>query len=198
MELIMRYVAYAALLAGTLVATPAFAQEVPNNGGFHVDGIVGWDHARASGETANGVAYGAGVGYDLQSGRALFGVEAEASDSSADRCITGSVIAGDRACASFGRDLYAGGRVGYLVGPRTLIYAKAGYTNARASLSYDDGTAATNLDFVDHRNLDGIRAGAGLQFGIGDHAYVRTEYRYSNYQDGVDRHQVVGGFGVHF
>jgi hypothetical protein len=43
-----------------------------------------------------------------------------------------------------------------------------------------------------------IAARAHAQIGIGSRAYVRTEYRYSNYQDGVDRHQVVGGIGVRF
>jgi len=27
---------------------------------------------------------------------------------------------------------------------------------------------------------------------------VKTEYRYSNYQDGVDRNQVIAGFGFRF
>jgi outer membrane immunogenic protein len=193
----MRYVALAALVTG-LIAAPAFAQETPNNGGFRIEAVGGYDRAHIDGEHANGAVYGVGVGYDLQSGRALFGIEGEATDSSADRCVTGSVSAGDRLCAGLRRDLYIGGRVGALVGPRTLLYVKAGYTNARGRVDYDDGTASTTLDFSDHRNLDGVRAGAGVQFGIGDHAYVRTEYRYSNYQDGVDRHQVVGALGFHF
>ena len=194
----MRKVALAALATGILSATPAFAQEVPSAGGFHVDGIVGYDRPQAGGVHANGVTYGVGVGYDLQAGRALFGIEGEATDSSADRCESGLVVAGDRTCARFGRDLYVGGRAGVLVGNRTLIYAKAGYTNARTRLAYDDGTPATALDFTSRRNLDGARVGGGIQFGIGQNAYLRTEYRYSNYEDGVDRHQVVGAFGFHF
>jgi outer membrane immunogenic protein len=193
----MRYVALAALVSG-LIATPAFAQETPSNGGFRIEAIGGYDRARINGEHANGALYGVGVGYDVQSGHALFGIEGEATDSTGDRCVDGTVIAGDRTCAELRRDLYVGGRVGALVGPRTLIYAKAGYTNARGRVDYDDGTASTALDFTDHRNLDGVRAGAGIQFGIGQHAYVSTEYRYSNYESGVERHQVVGAFGFHF
>jgi outer membrane immunogenic protein len=193
----MRKVALAALVTG-LAAAPAFAQDAPSAGGFHIDGIVGYDRPNVDNLHANGVTYGVGAGYDFQAGRALFGVEGEATNSSADRCEGGLVVAGDRTCAGLRRDLYVGGRVGALVGDRTLIYAKAGYTNARARVSYDDGTAATALDFTDHRNLDGARVGAGVQFGLGEHAYLRTEYRYSNYEAGVDRHQVVGAIGFHF
>ena len=194
----MRKFAFAAaLLAGT-VATPALAQDNPNLGGFHVDGIVGWDRSSIQNEHANGVTYGVGAGYDFRSGNAIFGVEAEASDSTADRSVTGAVITGDSLRVRAGRDLYVGGRVGFGVGSNSLIYAKAGYTNARFRADYDDGTAATAADFVQRTNLDGIRAGVGAQIGVGSRAYLRTEYRYSNYQDGVDRHQVVGGFGVRF
>ena len=194
----MRKFAFAAaLLAGT-IASPALAQDNPNLGGFHVDGIVGWDRSSIQNEHANGVTYGVGAGYDFRSGNAIFGVEAEASDSTADRSVTGAVIAGDSLRVRAGRDLYVGGRVGFGVGSNSLVYAKAGYTNARFRADYDDGTAATVADFTQRTNLDGIRAGVGAQIGVGSRAYLRTEYRYSNYQDGVDRHQVVGGFGVRF
>lgn len=194
----MRKFAFAAaLLAGT-IATPALAQDNPNLGGFHVDGIVGWDHPGIQDEHADGLLYGMGVGYDLQSGNAIFGIEGEITDSNADERTTGAVIAGDDLRVRAGRDLYIGGRAGVGVGHNGLLYAKAGYTNARVRVDYDDGTAATAADFTDRSNLDGIRAGVGAQFGIGPNAYVRTEYRYSNYEQGVDRHQVIGGFGFRF
>jgi len=195
----MRKFAFAAaLLAGT-IATPAMAQDNnPHLGGFHVDGIVGWDRPRISDEHANGVLYGMGLGYDVQSGNAIFGVEAEASDSTSDESATGFAIAGDTLRVRAGRDLYVGGRVGFGVGSNSLVYVKAGYTNARFRVDYDDGTAATLPDFTQRTNLDGVRAGVGAQFGIGSNGYLRTEYRYSNYQDGVDRHQVVGGIGFRF
>ncbi|HST35051.1 MAG TPA: porin family protein [Allosphingosinicella sp.] len=196
----MRKFAFAAaLLAGTL-ATPAFAQEPANAGGFHVDAIVGYDRANDgfSDQNGNGVLYGVGAGYDLRLGNAILGIEGEAADSSSDECGTTGAIVGDEICVSAGRDLYAGLRIGAVVGNNTLLYAKAGYTNARVNVDYDDGTAATGPDFSGHQNLDGMRVGAGAQFGLGPNTYVRTEYRYSNYQDGFDRHQVVGGLGFRF
>ena len=194
----MRKLAIAAAVAAATIATPALAQDNPNLGGFHIDGLAGWDHPSISRETADGIAYGVGVGYDFRSGNAIFGIEAEAMDSSADESVTGAVIAGDDLRVRAGRDLYVGGRVGFGIGGNSLIYAKAGYTNARVRVNYEDGTAGTVNDFNYSQNLDGIRAGAGAQIGIGSRAYVRTEYRYSNYQDHVDRHQVVGGVGFRF
>lgn len=194
----MRKFAFAALMLAGTIATPALAQDNPNLGGFHVDGIVGYDRSSIENEHANGVTYGIGAGYDVRSGNAIFGVEAEASDSTADRTVDGAIIATDTLRVRAGRDLYVGGRVGVGIGGNSLIYAKAGYTNARFRVDYQDGTPATAPDFVSRTNLDGIRAGVGAQIGVGSNAYLRTEYRYSNYQDGVDRHQVVGGFGVRF
>jgi outer membrane immunogenic protein len=196
----MRNFAFAAaLLAGTL-ATPALAQDAPDVGGFHIDGLVGYDHASdgLNDQSTDGVLYGVGVGYDFRAGNAILGIEGEATDSTGDECGTTGAIVGDELCVSAGRDLYVGGRVGAVVGSNTLLYAKAGYTNARVGVTYDDGTAATGPDFAGHANLDGVRVGGGAQFGIGPNTYVRTEYRYSNYQDGFDRHQVVGGFGFRF
>src|SRR5207237_2290621 len=127
----MRKCAFAAaLLAGT-IATPALTQDNPNLGGFHVDGIVGYDRTGIQDQHANGVTYGVGAGYDFRAGNAIFGVEAEASDSTADRSVDGAVIATDTLRVRAGRDLYVGGRVGVGVGGNSLIYAKAGYTNAR-------------------------------------------------------------------
>lgn len=194
----MRKLAFAAaLLAGTL-ATPALAQDAPNVGGFHIDGLVGYDRANIEDEGTNGVLYGVGVGYDFRAGNAVFGIEGEASDSTGDECFTTGAIVGDQLCVGAGRDLYVGGRVGAVVGNGTLIYAKAGYTNGRVNLDYDDGTPGTAADFSGHSNLDGVRVGGGAQFGIGANTYLRTEYRYSNYQDGFERHQVVGGIGLRF
>ncbi len=194
----MRKFAIAATLLAATIATPALAQDTNNLGGFRIEGLVGYDRPSIEDENADGIAYGVGVGYDFQSGNAVFGVEAEAMDSSANERIAGAVLPGDELRVRAGRDLYVGGRVGVGVGGNSLVYAKAGYTNARVRVDYEDGTAGTAADFTERGNLDGIRAGAGAQIGIGSNAYLKTEYRYSNYEAGVDRHQVVGGVGFRF
>src|ERR1044072_2698588 len=109
----MRKFAFAAVCLAATIATPAMAQDNPNLGGFHVDGPDDFDRSSIQDEHANGVTYGIGAGYDFRSGNAIFGVEAEASDSTADRSVTGAGIAGASLRVRAGRDLYVGGRVGF-------------------------------------------------------------------------------------
>ena len=187
-----------AALASAAFATPALAQDGAPFTGPRVEGIVGWDRAQNNGSHDDGIAYGVGVGYDFQAGGAVLGIEGEASDSTAKDCSRDVAAAGDRLCAKAGRDLYVGGRVGAVVALGTLLYAKAGYTNDRANLSYTAAAGGPLASYKAHESLDGVRAGAGVEHMLGRNAYVKAEYRYSNYEKGFDRHQVVGGVGFRF
>jgi outer membrane immunogenic protein len=190
----MRSFAYAALLA-TAAASPALAQERAPFTGLRAEGLVGWDRVQANSDHDDAVGYGAAVGYDMQMGSALVGVEAEYSDSDNRACVGAATVADPRICTKTGRDLYAGGRIGTVIGGSTLLYAKAGYTNAQAKLTSDDGTTQVTLDKA---NLDGVRVGAGAEYAVGPNSYVKAEYRYSNYEQGVERHQGMAGFGFRF
>lgn len=194
----MRKCLFAVALATTAAATPAIAQDTAPFSGLRVEGLVGYDHADVEGENSDGVTYGAQVGYDVQTRGAVFGVEGEIADSTVDECVQDVDVVGDELCLNAGRDLYVGGRVGAPVTDNVLVYGKAGYTNARASLQYEDGTDATDLDFDEGENLDGVRVGGGVEMALGPNSYAKTEYRYSNYEQGFDRHQVVAGFGFRF
>ncbi|ATE63330.1 outer membrane protein [Rhizorhabdus dicambivorans] len=189
----MRSIVVAALFAAS-AATPALAQDRAPFTGPRVEGLAGWDRVQNNGHD-DGVHYGLGAGYDFQAGGALVGIEAEAADSSVKQCAGSRTVADPRVCAKTGRDLYVGGRLGTVVGGRTLLYAKGGYTNAQAKLTSNDGTTQTTLGKT---NLDGYRVGAGAEYAIGQNSYVKTEYRYSNYENGFSRHQVVAGFGFRF
>lgn len=193
----MRYLILAAVSA-VAFATPAVARDAEPFEGVRVEGVVGYDTTDVDEEGADGVTYGAQLGYDVQSGRAVFGIEGEVSDSSIDECANDVTIVGDELCVQAGRDLYIGGRAGAAVTPRMLVYGKAGYTNGRVAIDYEDGTAATAPDFELGENLDGVRVGGGLEFAIGSNSYAKGEYRYSNYEQGFDRHQLVAGFGFRF
>lgn len=193
----MRKILFAGLLAGAF-STPAFAQDSrPPVGGFHVEGLVGYDSARIVTDNDGGVLYGVGAGYDFRVGRAILGIQSEASDSTNQGCLRGLAVPGDSICARASRDLFIGGRAGFMAGRRILLYGTAGYTNARFRVDYDDGAAGTN-DFSFSQNLDGVRVGAGAEFDIGSRAFLRTELRYSNYEGGTDRGQGVAALGLRF
>lgn len=191
----MRTYLTAAMLAGML-ASPAAAQTIDPLTGFRIEGLVGYDRADVPGDDADGVAYGVAAGYDVRMGGAVAGVEAELSESTIDECTSDALQVGDTLCASTGRDIYVGGRVGAAVAPNSLVYAKAGYTNARLNTDYSTGIIGEEVRTSE--NLDGVRVGAGAEFGIGPNSYVKTEYRYSNYEQDFERHQVVAGFGFRF
>ena len=190
--------------AAFIAATPAAAQEngSQNNPspwqGFRVEGLAGYDSARIQDNNDGGFVYGVGVGYDFQTGRAVLGIEAEASDSTNSGCTRDFIFINDAYCATAQRELSVGLRAGILVSSRILLYAKAGYTNARFSVDYDDGTPAGTNNFSSNQNFDGIRVGGGAEFRVGGNAFVRLEGRYSNYKFGGDRGQVVTAFGFRF
>jgi outer membrane immunogenic protein len=179
----------AALLLAATFATPAFAQDAAGDfAGPHIQIVGGVDHVNVGGQSETGAMYGIGAGYDFAtSGGAVFGIEGEASLSTVSQCDPS-----DDVCVQADRDLYIGGRGGFLVHRNVLAYVKAGYTNARAEL---EDTTGTDLGSV---KLDGVRGGMGLEYNGGSPFTVRLEYRYSNYENDVARHQGVLGRGLRF
>lgn len=169
--------------AASLIATPALAQAAPV--GPRVEAVVGYDKVKALGESDGGALFGVGAGYDFAVAPSVsIGIDAEATGS------TQKVGDEDIASVEAGRDLYAGGRLSVAVSPSANLYVKGGYTNARFKAS----------DGVDNfsENFDGYRLGAGGQLAVSGKAYVGGEYRYSNYEDGLKRHQLVLTVGTRF
>ena len=194
----------AAVLASAAAAVPASAKDRAPFTGPRVEALAGYDNLRDAGngdtEGRDGFAYGGAIGYDVQAGRAIVGVEAEATGATTAARTRNLLVPGDRLRVGAGRDLYAGARVGYAISPVAMVYAKAGYTNARVEAEYRSGTTTV----TDRENLDGYRVGAGLEYNVGPRTYVKGEYRYSNYGNSdrfdidASRHQIMGGVGVRF
>lgn len=194
-----------AAAATTALAAPAYAQTAGGPfTGLRIEGVVGYDalkdgHGQDS-STSDGVVYGGAVGYDVQVNNLIVGGEGELTGSTSDTRTDNLLATGDRLRVSAGRDLYAGARVGFVLNPTTMAYAKGGYTNARVNARYDIGNTQTR----DNIDLDGFRLGAGLEHQIGANTFVKGEYRYSHYgeADGfdidADRHQLVAGVGMRF
>jgi len=218
----MRKFSIALAAAGTLIAGPAFAQTADGPfTGPRVGAVLGYDGLRPGStadsdikgddQSANGLLYGGDIGYDVAFDRVVVGAEGE---------ITGSTSKVDNdpvdpnqfgyGRVKAGRDLYIGGRIGYIVSPKTMVYGKVGYTNARLDLTRNDTVTETG----NHFNLDGYRVGAGIEHELSPSTYAKIEYRYSNYGDArleyanggntnnfsvdTDRHQVVAGVGFRF
>ncbi|MFL9840930.1 outer membrane beta-barrel protein [Sphingomonas sp. ST-64] len=192
----MRLIASILTASLAVVALPAAAQDAEPFTGASVVALGGIDHTSSGpGDPLTGFVYGGAVTYDLGEGKLRYGVEAEATGSTMDGCYTmgGTAV---RSCTSFGRDLYVGGRVGVVLNPSLMLYGKAGYTNARATGTFDDPSTAASPDLRFEGNDDGYRLGGGLEYDAGKFL-IRTEYRYSDY--GADRrHQGTVAVGVRF
>jgi outer membrane immunogenic protein len=167
------------------------AQEAGPGSGFtgvRAEGLVGYDET---------LTYGGALGFDFQSGRAVLGVEGEYLESEDEECGPTVVPVGGQVCAFVGRDLYLGGRIGVAIAPNTLLYGKAGYTNIRIGAFLDGGTGGGN-NLLFSEELDGVRVGAGVEQKLGRNAFIKGEYRYSNYEAGQRKHDGVVGIGFRF
>lgn len=183
----------AVALAAVAFASPAYANNIS---GPRVEVLAGWDNVGIDNSgidgSRGGVAFGLGVGYDMAIGdQWAIGIDAEIADSTTDLEASDGA---DSAKVSTGRDLYIGGRFTIPASEKFNVYVKAGYTNARIKVRATvDGDT-----FKDAANGDGVRAGIGVQAFLGGSTYVGAEYRYSNYEGGFDRNQVVATAGIRF
>ena len=199
----MRNLAISMLAAAAAFATPASAQDAPGGpataptfSGFHVEALLGWDHTEILDDDQGAPLYGIGLGYDYQTGRAVLGLEAEASESNNNGCLGNIIASGDRLCTETGRDLYIGARAGIIVGPRVLLFAKSGYVITRFNEEYDPGGGGAVI--TSHFNLDGLRVGGGAEFAISRNVFIRAEGRYTDYHNGGNRGALLGAFGFRF
>lgn len=185
----------AAASAVTAIAAPASAASIS---GPRVEIIAGYDapdfdfDPPGTDPKADGIVYGLGAGYDFAVGETVaIGIDLEASDSTAKLDFAS---AGDTWRFEAGRDLYAGLRFTAAASDRLNLYGKGGYTNAKVEASFTSPTFAEVIE----GEADGFRVGLGAQYAVGGKAYVGAEYRYSNYDGSLSRHQAVAALGLRF
>ena len=222
-------------------AAPAVAQSDSPFTGPRVEILGGYDTLRSGSDvdvdtnndgifenntldqSVDGFAYGVALGYDIDAGPVVFGLEGEYMDSTGEQEGDEAVNAPFGYSVNLKRDLYLGARIGTKVTPTTLLYAKGGYSNTAVESRFQDRATADGVDlnFDDSQQVDGYRVGAGVEQAIGmggngngSGAFVKLEYRYSNYSSlkyddtlfnnsneigvDLDRHQVVAGVGFRF
>jgi outer membrane immunogenic protein len=159
------FVIGAALALSALVATPAMANDFA---GPRIEVTAGADDVK-NGVDATDITYGAALGYDLQFGKVVAGVDATAAN------------VFDKA------DLGVGARLGYVLNENVLAFTRVGYTNLERP-----AIGGRALD------LEGLTLGGGLEVNVAGPVYGKIEYRYTDFDAGVGRHGGLVGVGFRF
>lgn len=149
-----------------------------------------------TGDDFNGGLFGGFIGYQMQSGDLVYGVEGDLNYNwNGNDYVTGGTT------YDVGTDVSGSvrARLGYAM-DRALIYATGGWTATRG---YVDA-AGPGGDASE--TFNGFTVGAGVDYAFADMLFGRAEYRYNNYGDKTigatnvdfDQHQVLVGIGVKF
>jgi len=182
-----KFVFAAAALAA---AAPALAQPAPADTAFsgpYVGAQLGWQQDKQTlrldtgnlesfgRQTSHGFRYGGQLGYDFRlSPNFVAGVEVAASGRTGSTDLdNGDFEGAGRTRLSTGRTFDVTGRLGYLVGPSSLVYARGGYSNTQFRLS--DGVDRVTED------RDGYTVGVGYEQYLSRRVSARVEYNYGNY-----------------
>ena len=153
------------LAALAFVATPAMANDFA---GPRVEVTAGADDVK-NGVDATDITYGAALGFDLQFGKVVAGVDATAAN------------VFDKA------DLGVGARLGYVLNENVLAFTRVGYTNLERP-----AVRGRALE------LEGLTLGGGLEVNVAGPVYGKIEYRYTDFDAGVGRHGGLVGVGIRF
>lgn len=222
----MKTILFASAAFLTAVASPALAQQTaapadgPSFAGPRAEIFGGWDRVGTrtrfdDGTTRvtdrshrNGATAGALLGYDMPVGdRFVVGAFGSYAISTAKDCHYGAPAGELNGCLKAGREIEGGARLGAKMGDKALVYAKGAYVNGQLRGTFSDG-----VDYVSgHANRDGWRAGAGVEYAVNRHAYVKAEYDYTRFnsfradeigladtRERFDRNQVLAGAGIRF
>lgn len=133
---------------------------------FQAIGINGID--------TSGVTGGAQLGFDLQRGRFLFGIVGSYDLSGAETTVS---LGGLEAKAiEKGDEWSLGGRLGFLVNPRTLTYALASYTESEFGFAGIGENGATK-----DVTFSGVTVGAGIEYALTHNVFLGIEGTHTFY-----------------
>jgi outer membrane immunogenic protein len=124
-------------------------------------------------ESPSGAVAGGHIGYNFQSGRLVFGIEADLSFSGAND----SALSGLRAeLYNIEEDWRASvrGRFGLASG-HSLYYGTAGWARTRLTTHYVPLAGG-----IDHDTIDGWTVGGGIEHAVASKLVLRLEYLYSD------------------
>ena len=181
-------------------ATPIYVWSGPYAGAFVGYNSANFDQSGGSSFDGDGFVGGVYAGYNLQTDRFVYGLEADIGGSGVDadgfNVATGSAISSDGNVFGSLR-----GRVGVAVDP-FLVFATGGVAASRNELSLNG--------FSDEQTSVGYTVGAGVEAQVTDSITSRLEYRYSDYgsetydlgntsvSSGFDEHSIRAGIALKF
>ncbi len=137
--------------------------------------------ASIDGINSHGFIGGGRIGFDYARGRLLFGAFADYNFSGME---TNASVAGIGNFDLQKEDEWTiGGRIGYIVAPRTLAYVLAGYTQTEYSVGGLDNAVIAPL-FTSVRSgatFDGVTVGGGIEFALAANVFFGLEYQHTFY-----------------
>lgn len=160
----------------TYAKAPAVAAPLPVWTGFYIGAVGGWakENSSANGAVSGGLAGGT-LGYNWQSGPAVFGIEADAawSNIGATLGIPPILAVSDRI-----RDLgTVRGRIGYAF-DQVLIYGTGGY----AWIDNRFTITVLGASVSDSKFHNGWTAGGGVEVMIAPKWSIKGEYLYRSFE----------------
>lgn len=173
----------------------AATADAPTYEGPHIEVRGGYDHFTSDFDDSADAAYGIGIGYDVPLDHFIIGIGAGVDFSGNDVV----EVKDFRSARHYEfevapkRDIEVTARIGMKVW-NTLAYVRAGYSNARFTLDHPESTAP----FAGSRNFDGLRAGGGLEWQVSGHLHSMAEYRFTDYELNLKRHQVIWALAYRF
>lgn len=176
-------------------------------GGAYVGGQVGWGQRSAQIEFGlpgvsdfdddrSGVDFGVFAGYDFPVGsNFLLGVEAGIG--AGGKTLRGTPVNGLDVSVNPKWNYDVSARAGVLASPNLLLYGRLGYGAERTRVSLDSTVTGITSD-SDTGWSDGVIYGGGVEYGVTQHASVRTEYRHRDMDGGYSADQVLAGVSFRF
>lgn len=181
------------------LCAPAAADAEPFSG-IYAGGDFGFESAGRTDK--NGWTYGGFLGVNVRLGDRLFvGAEARLADSTISETIrretTTQVTVVENAV---GRSIGGTARIGWLAGPRTALFARAGYEqvkfNAVQTRTPKPPTTNPNPVVADFGfNDDTLILGGGVEHFVTDRLSLRATY---DWAENFDRHQLRVGVAFNF
>ena len=217
--------------AAAFAAFPAQAQDdvVADFTGPRIEAHVGWDRVGIQNRDVrefagrgdfgpsdqdNGFIGGAELGFDFQAGALVVGAYL-----GADFSETEERIETDFVHFRSDRNLYAGARAGFAVGPGVMLYGKGGLSRGNLDVEFfANAPAAIRTAFdEDVEERDGWHFGGGVEMNMGSMFYGRIDYMHTryeridlgtlgrtgpttnpSYEQRFTRNQVTAGVGIRF